>query len=171
MNISKEILNTIDGLAERFGIVIDWSKENVYPQVADLCERLIDYKLVAQWIWFAIFVAILATGIVWMVMMIRDRRNFVKEVKLSGTLGLKEKIKSRRNLYYCNYYYALYKEIGGYSTDEINPTLLGELSIVGICSCFIAGITGVIYSLVLLIKLYLIPEIIIINYLTSMWNS
>ena len=28
MNISKEILNTIDGLAERFGVVIDWSKEN-----------------------------------------------------------------------------------------------------------------------------------------------
>ncbi len=171
MNISKEILNTIDGLGERFGVVIDWSKENVYPQVADLCERFIDYKLVAQWIWFAIFVAILATGIVWMVMMIRDRRNFVKEVKLSGTLGLKEKIKSRRNLYYCNYYHVLHKETGGYSTDEINPTLLGELSIVGIYSCFIAGITGVICSLVLLIKLYLIPEIIIINYLTSMWNS
>lgn len=171
MNISKEILNTIDGLGERFGVVIDWSKENVYPQVADLCERFIDYKLVAQWIWFAIFVAILATGIVWIVMMIRDRQNFVKEVKLSGTLGLKEKIKSRRNLYYCNYYYVLHKETGGYSTNEINPTLLGELSIMGICSCFIAGITGVICSLVLLIKLYIIPEIIIINYLTSMWNS
>ena len=46
MSVSKEILNVIDGLAERFGVIIDWSKENVYPQVVDLCERFIDRKSV-----------------------------------------------------------------------------------------------------------------------------
>ena len=69
MNISKEILNTIDGLAERFGIVIDWSKENVYPQVADLCERFIHYKLACQWVWFALFAIILTIGIVFNMVM------------------------------------------------------------------------------------------------------
>lgn len=171
MSISKEILNTIDGLAERFGVVIDWSKENVYPQVVGLCERFIHYKLVCQWIWFVIFAMILVVGIALLMAQIRDRRDFVEKVKSGDTLGLKEKIKSRRNLYYCNYYFILHKETNGYSVDEINTTFLGELSIIGIYTCFITGVVGIICSLTLLIKLYIIPEVIIINYLTSMWNG
>ena len=165
MNISKEILNTIDGLGERFGVVIDWSKDNIYPQVADICERLIHYKLVCQWIWFAVFVMILATGIALLMVMIKDSRDFVKRVRLGSSLESKEQIKSRRKFYYCNRYSLRYKNTGGYNVDEINSTLLGELSTVGIYCCFIAGVIGVIYNLATLIKLYIIPEIVIINYI------
>lgn len=167
MNISKEILNTIDGLGERFGVVIDWSKDNIYPQVADICERFIHYKLVCQWIWFAVFAVILATGIALLVTMIKDSRDFVKRVRLGSSLESKEQIKSRRKFYYCNRYPLRYKNTGGYNVDEINSTLLGELSIVGIYCCFIAGVIGVIYNLTTLIKLYIIPEIVIINYIQS----
>ena len=168
MSISKEILNVVDGLAKRFGVVVDWSKDNIYPQIADLCERFIHYKLACEWIWFAVFAAILVVGIVLITMQVRDRRDFVEKVKSSGALGLKqEKIRSRRNLYYCNYYFVLHKETGGYSVDEINATLLGELSVVGACSCFTIGIIGVICSLATLIKLYIIPEVVIINYITG----
>ena len=158
MSISKEILNVVDGLAKRFGVVVDWSKDNIYPQ----------NKLACEWIWFAVFAAILVVGIVLITMQVRDRRDFVEKVKSSGALGLKkEKIRSRRNLYYCNYYFVLHKETGGYSVDEINATLLGELSVVGACSCFTIGIIGVICSLATLIKLYIIPEVVIINYITG----
>ena len=165
MNISKEILNTIDGLAERFGVVIDWSKDNVYPQVADICERLIHYKLVCQWIWFAVFAMILVTGIALLVTMIKDRREIVEKVELAKISGQDKNIKSKCRLYHCNRHFLWYKETNGYSTDEIDITLLGELSIVGIFCCFIAGVIGVICSLATLIKLYIIPEVVIINYI------
>ena len=168
MNVSKEILNVIDGLGERFGVVIDWSKDNVYPQVADICERLIHYKLVCQWIWFAVFAVILSAGIVLIIMLIKDRRDLVgvitDKIKLIDRTG---DINSRLGFYKCDYYPFLHKDEGGYSVNEINATLLGELSFVGVWSCFIVGVIGIIYNFLLLIKLYIIPELYIINYITD----
>src|SRR5574344_656433 len=104
MNISKEILNTIDGLGERFGIVIDWSKENVYPQVADVCERFIHYKLACQWVWFALFAIILTIGIVLIVMMVKDRRDFAEMIRDGKFMNCSGVISDASKFYQCGYY-------------------------------------------------------------------
>ena len=36
--MSDEVIKVIDALAERFGIVIDWSSENVIPYLQQLCD-------------------------------------------------------------------------------------------------------------------------------------
>lgn len=34
----------LDDLAERFGVVIDWTSENVMPQIQQLCTEIVTYK-------------------------------------------------------------------------------------------------------------------------------
>ena len=103
MNVSKEILNVVDGLAERFGVVIDWSKDNVYPQIVDLCERFIQYKLACQWIWFAVFVAIFVVAVVLMLRMTKDYRGFTEKLKECARLGCNDDVKSKLGLYDCDH--------------------------------------------------------------------
>lgn len=170
MNISKEILNTIDGLAERFGVVIDWSKENVYPQVVDLCERFVHYKLTCQWVWFALFTIMLAIGIVLIVMMVKDRRDFVKMIKDGKFMNRSGTISNISRFYQCGYYPYTYKDNNGYDISEICLKDFGCVTTGFLIACLIVGTIGVVYNLVALIKLYIIPEIVIINYMTSMLN-
>ena len=42
--MSDEIIKVIDELGKRFGIVIDWSSENVLPYIQELARRFIIYK-------------------------------------------------------------------------------------------------------------------------------
>lgn len=55
MTVSEQIIQVIDALCEKFGIVIDWTSENVIPYIETLCGKLIAYEI--------------ATSIAWMVIM------------------------------------------------------------------------------------------------------
>ena len=59
MNISREIINVIDALAERFGIVIDWTANNVIPYIKQLCEKWCQYEVYTSMAWIAIFLVAL----------------------------------------------------------------------------------------------------------------
>lgn len=37
--MDKELCNVIDKIAEKIGVVIDWSKENVMPYIQDIMQR------------------------------------------------------------------------------------------------------------------------------------
>lgn len=41
--MSDEVIKILDALAERFGIVIDWSSENVLPYLKDVAHRFVNY--------------------------------------------------------------------------------------------------------------------------------
>ena len=65
MTVSKEIIEVLDYLGNKFGIAIDWSSENVIPYIQELCEKFVNYKiaidifyLVALVIAFAVFTPI-----------------------------------------------------------------------------------------------------------------
>lgn len=45
MTFSKEIITVLDYLAQKFGVAIDWTSENVMPYLQDLCSRYIDYEI------------------------------------------------------------------------------------------------------------------------------
>lgn len=57
--MSDEIIKVFDALGEKLGIVIDWSQENIYPYIQDLCQRAAQYKLTnsitALIVWTIIF--------------------------------------------------------------------------------------------------------------------
>lgn len=54
--MSDEIIKLLDDLGQRFGIVIDWSSQNVMPYLKDLMSRFTSYEVMTSIIWIVIAV-------------------------------------------------------------------------------------------------------------------
>ena len=63
MNISEQIINVVDDLCEKVGIVIDWTSDTVVPILQNLCSKFITFEIWTSvfWIIFWVFLA----GISW----------------------------------------------------------------------------------------------------------
>lgn len=59
MQFSEQIISILDALCEKFGIVIDWSQQNVIPYIQQLCSKYIKFEIATSvfWcvIWFSLF--------------------------------------------------------------------------------------------------------------------
>ena len=44
MQISNEIIQVLEYLAEKIGITIDWTNNNVLPYVEQLCKKFIEWE-------------------------------------------------------------------------------------------------------------------------------
>lgn len=62
--MSEEIIKVLDELGKRFGIVIDWSNQNIVPYLQELLKRFICYRNVTAGIWIIISVATIIGGII-----------------------------------------------------------------------------------------------------------
>lgn len=62
--MSEEIIKVLDELGNRFGIVIDWSNQNIIPYLQELLKRFICYQNITACIWITISIAIITGGIV-----------------------------------------------------------------------------------------------------------
>ena len=49
--MDNKIIETLDYLGEKIGIAIDWTAENVYPQVLNFMARYKIYEIIANCIW------------------------------------------------------------------------------------------------------------------------
>lgn len=54
MDISSEIIEVLDHLSEKFGVVINWSSENVMPYVQELCGKYINWEISTSIAWIII---------------------------------------------------------------------------------------------------------------------
>lgn len=52
--MSDEIIKILDDLGQRFGIVIDWSSQNVMPYLQDLMSRYINYEVMTSVVWIVV---------------------------------------------------------------------------------------------------------------------
>ena len=55
-----EIIKILDALAEKFGIMVDWSQQNIQPYLQDLMHRVIQYNLATSVIWVIFYISIMA---------------------------------------------------------------------------------------------------------------
>ena len=62
MSISNEIIKVLDALAEKFGMAIDWTSQNVIPYLEQLCGRYINYEIVTSVIWLILGIVCLFIG-------------------------------------------------------------------------------------------------------------
>ena len=62
--MSEEIIKVLDELGKRFGIVIDWSNQNIIPYLQELLKRFICYRNITACVWIIISIAIIISGIV-----------------------------------------------------------------------------------------------------------
>ena len=52
--MSDEVIKILDDLGRRFGIVIDWSSENVLPYIRDLMSRYVNYETMTSVVWIVV---------------------------------------------------------------------------------------------------------------------
>lgn len=61
--MSQEIINVLNYIGEKIGVAIDWTADNVWPQVVDILGRYRILQIVGFSIWVLVFV-VLATVLV-----------------------------------------------------------------------------------------------------------
>ena len=54
MQISNEIIQVLEYLAEKIGITIDWTNNNVLPYVEQLCKKFIEWEYGTSMTWIII---------------------------------------------------------------------------------------------------------------------
>lgn len=62
--MSEEIIKVLDELGKRFGIVIDWSNQNIIPYLQELLKNFICYQNITACVWIIISIAIIISGVV-----------------------------------------------------------------------------------------------------------
>lgn len=55
--MSDEIIKILDDLGRRFGIMIDWSSENVLPYLQDLMSRYVNYEVMTSVVYIVVSLA------------------------------------------------------------------------------------------------------------------
>jgi uncharacterized membrane-anchored protein len=68
MNVSDQIIQVLDDLCRRFGIVIDWKKETIAPYLMELSEKFIAFEVQTSWFW--IISALSIAGILWIMSLV-----------------------------------------------------------------------------------------------------
>ena len=61
MTVSEQIIQVLDALCAKFGIVIDWTASNVLPQLEVLCEKFIRYEIWTSVFWM-VFITVLLSA-------------------------------------------------------------------------------------------------------------
>ena len=64
---AKDFESAIDILADKFGIAIDWTSDNVIPYLKDILERVVQYKIITNSIGTGISLLILIACILYFV--------------------------------------------------------------------------------------------------------
>ena len=63
MSFSSQFIEVLDALCAKFGIVIDWTSQNVMPYLTDLAARIITYEIWTSAAW--IIIAAILSLITW----------------------------------------------------------------------------------------------------------
>lgn len=61
--MSSEVIKILDDLCARFGIAIDWTSENVIPQLEKIAEKLVRYECATSIMWLVFAVILIAFGV------------------------------------------------------------------------------------------------------------
>ena len=62
--MSEEIIKVLDELGKRFGIVIDWSNQNIIPYLQEVLKRFICYRNITACVWIILSIAMTISGVV-----------------------------------------------------------------------------------------------------------
>lgn len=81
--MSDEIIKVLDAIGDKFGIMIDWTQQNVQPYIQDLCQRVTQYKLTTNIVGLVITIFLLAVGTIWLIYTINTTTGYKNRYSLS----------------------------------------------------------------------------------------
>lgn len=146
--MDKQIMNVIDKIAEKVGIAVDWSVDNVVPIVEDVIGRYITYQIIMSSIWCIVGIAMIISAIICL------------------------KLSLKNNLLYHDCYESYCKK-SGFKTERELRRKYKIYENKNIAFSFVSGGCGLVGTplfgvyLVKLIQLLTIPELIVLKELQS----
>ena len=144
--LSAEIIKVLDDLAKRFGVAIDWADKNVMPYLMDLYERFIDYKIITNLIPIVLFVIFLMCLIIFFIKYYKNKNLVFKTEKSNLFIEVVE-----------------YKYKDNEYTLSQFSIVAGALLVVGL---ILSGL-WTIFSIGCLLELIFVPEVYMIEYLST----
>lgn len=60
--MSEEIIKVLDALAEKFGLAVDWTSENVITYLEQLCGKYVNYEIATSVVWLLLGIICLFTA-------------------------------------------------------------------------------------------------------------
>lgn len=88
--MSEEIIKVLDNLAQKFGIAIDWTNQNIMPYLEDLVSRYITYNNLIAIVQIAISTILIIAGIACIIKLIKWTKKdeyYDNELFCFGILG------------------------------------------------------------------------------------
>ena len=79
--MSQEIIKVLDNLAQKFGIAIDWTSQNILPYLQDLMSRYISLQNAYAVTWIVISAIILIISFIIMFKSINKIKKDSKQIK------------------------------------------------------------------------------------------
>lgn len=71
MTISSQIIEVLNDICKKFGIVIDWSQENILPYLQELAGKYISWEIATSVAWLIGAAIIIVVGIILLVVDIK----------------------------------------------------------------------------------------------------
>ena len=141
----NQIIEIIEYLSEKLGIAIDWTAENVWPRIEDIFVRVTQYKIAVNTIWLIIGFILLIVAIVCVNKLWKDYKTYMS---------------SEGNTFYWRYSQGCNLPTGG-----------GVMAIVTAVLTFLPSIPIILVSAGSLLEWIFIPEIRLIDYVSSLINT
>ena len=67
MSFSSELITVLDYLAQKLGVVIDWTSDSVMPYLKDLCDRFIQYEIFNSFVTVGVWAVFLLFFTCWLI--------------------------------------------------------------------------------------------------------
>ena len=62
METTNVAIQVLDELSKKFGLMVDWSQQNIQPYVQDLMSRVVGYEFWTNFVWMIFFFLMLVFG-------------------------------------------------------------------------------------------------------------
>ena len=131
--MSEEIIKVLDYLGAQIGIAIDWSSENVWPQVMDILGRYRLFELSTTGFWIVVKIAMLIFALIVFKSMSKNYMTFKKN--------------GETNFWWAKNYGAVYL------------TSFGVATMAAGILCAMVGLIGLPYDIEEVFRWLIVPEI------------
>ena len=131
--MSQEIINVLNYLGEQLGVAIDWSSENVQPQVMDILGRYRLFELAINSFWIVVEIAMLIFALIAFKSMFKNYMTFKKN--------------GETNFWWFKSYGSAY--LSGF----------GAVTMAAGIFCVVFGLTGLPYDIEKIFRWLIVPEI------------
>ena len=143
MTVSQQIIEVLNALSEKVGVAIDWTAENILPQLKVVCEQFIHYKLITTGIGVGIATLSIIVSIIATLYILSQYNSFIRT--------------GQQNLFF---------KIDNLNICRVRDTTICIFAIASISLAI--GIGYLFYGIPILIQCAVCPELVILDYLKDM---